>query len=338
MTQDTIHRAPIVRLYRKFAILTIGAVVLLIGIGGVVRTTGSGMGCPDWPKCFGMWIPPTDVSQLPPNYQEIYKDHGYASMEFNAVKTWIEYINRLIGVLIGFITLATAALSLRLRKILPQVTRLSILALIMVIVQGGIGAYVVRTNLQVGLITVHMIVALGILLVLIFAYLRSSPPVVQGGYTEIQIPKSIWMLGIICLVFLFTQVILGTQVREQIDLVAKELGGQNRDKWIASLGKTYHIHKYFYYGVLGSFIAWAWSLNALAKMLGSIRLTRLLMGLLLGAEIALGIGMHHFGIPAWIQPLHLIFATCLVGANVYLLGLLLQVSVYNTQPLILEEL
>ena len=338
MTQDTIHRAPIVRLYRRFAILTIGAVVLLIAIGGIVRTTGSGMGCPDWPKCFGTWIPPTDVSQLPPNYQEIYKDHGYASMEFNAMKTWIEYINRLIGVLIGFITLATALISLRLRRILPQVTRLSILALFMVIVQGGIGAYVVRTNLQVGLITLHMVVALGILIVLIWAYLRSLPPLVLKKETELQIPNSVWILGIIFLTFLLVQVILGTQVREQVDIVAKELGEENRASWIARLGQTYHLHKYFYYAVLGSFLAWAWSLNPFVKVLGSLKIARLLIGLLLGAEIALGIGMHHFGIPAWIQPLHLVFATCLVGGNVYLLGLLAQLNVPKTQPLILEEL
>ena len=103
---------------------------------GVVRSTGSGMGCPDWPKCFGRWVPPTQASQLPVDYKEIYTAQrvlknqklartlqrlGFAQVagsifahptqyietDFNPVKTWIEYLNRLLGALIGVIVVLT---------------------------------------------------------------------------------------------------------------------------------------------------------------------------------------------------------------------------------------
>ena len=80
-------------LYQKTALITIAATFFLIFVGGLVRASGAGLGCPDWPKCYGLWIPPTTVEGLPSEFDE---------SAFNAVKTWTEYVNRLIGVLIGF--------------------------------------------------------------------------------------------------------------------------------------------------------------------------------------------------------------------------------------------
>jgi cytochrome c oxidase assembly protein subunit 15 len=98
------------------------------------------MGCPDWPKCFGSWVPPTQVNQLPDNYRQVYRDNrilknerlaaslskmgfyevanqlvnnpaAYIETEFNATKTWIEYVNRLVGALIGILIFLTLIFS-----------------------------------------------------------------------------------------------------------------------------------------------------------------------------------------------------------------------------------
>lgn len=94
--------------FRRIGILTIFAVYIVILMGGIVRASGAGMGCPDWPTCFGQWIPPTEEAQLPANYHEIYAQRGYQNTQFNPVKTWTEYSNRLVGVSIGFLIFLTA--------------------------------------------------------------------------------------------------------------------------------------------------------------------------------------------------------------------------------------
>jgi cytochrome c oxidase assembly protein subunit 15 len=118
----------------RFQWIVLVLIFLVVFAGSFVRMSGSGMGCPDWPKCFGSVIPPTSVDQLPANYQEIYlqkrlakNDRFVATLsklgfeetanqlandksiqveeEFNATKTWTEYINRLLGFLAGNVML-----------------------------------------------------------------------------------------------------------------------------------------------------------------------------------------------------------------------------------------
>jgi len=158
-----------IRRFRRLGILTVTAVYCLILIAGAVRATGSGMGCPDWPTCFGQWIPPVNVSQLPENYQQIYAERGYAETEFNVTKTWIEYTNRLVGVLIGILIFLTMVVSL------------SVAAFLAVVFQGWLGSRVVASNLHPGMITLHMLLAQAIVAMLICAVMRSQREVISGA-------------------------------------------------------------------------------------------------------------------------------------------------------------
>lgn len=154
-----------VLIFRRLGILTVIAVYLLILVGGIVRSTGAGMGCPDWPKCFGQWIPPTKVSELPENYKDVYANQRkeknqklakylqilgfselskkmlhdnqmYVEADFNALKTWIEYLNRLLGVLIGFLIFLTLIFSTTFFKQKPIVFGFSLLSFVLVGIQG----------------------------------------------------------------------------------------------------------------------------------------------------------------------------------------------------------
>src|ERR1043166_9505565 len=154
--------------FRRLTISTLVAVYVLILVGGVVRSTGSGMGCPDWPKCFGCLVPPTNVSQLPRDYKQKYvterivKNQRFAKIldvfgfgdlatrlrqdksilvpeEFNAAKTWVEYINRLLGEITGMALLFTAIYSFSYRKISTTIVVLSIFNVILVGFQAWFG-------------------------------------------------------------------------------------------------------------------------------------------------------------------------------------------------------
>ena len=91
------------RLYKKFVFLSVLTTYFLIFLGGLVRVSGAGLGCPDWPKCFGRWIPPLNVRQLPADFDP---------QLFNFTLAWIEYINRIVGMLVGLLILISAILAI----------------------------------------------------------------------------------------------------------------------------------------------------------------------------------------------------------------------------------
>jgi cytochrome c oxidase assembly protein subunit 15 len=151
--------------FYRLVVSTLVAVYILILVGGIVRSTGSGMGCPDWPKCFGAWVPPTSVKELPDNYKEVYasyrekKNHRFAKYlvafgmsdtaeqllqdktvlheaDFNPTKTLIEYINRLVGVVIGFLIFVVFIFSLKYWKTDSKITLIAFITFVLVGFQG----------------------------------------------------------------------------------------------------------------------------------------------------------------------------------------------------------
>lgn len=300
--------------YARIGTLTIAAVYFLILVGGIVRASGAGMGCPDWPTCFGQWIPPTDESQLPANYHEIYADRGYADTRFNPVKTWTEYVNRLIGVSIGLLILTTLVRSFAFWRTDRMIVWLSLAVFLGVSFQAWLGSAVVSSNLRPVVITAHMVMAFLIVCTLIYAVVRS-----QRGYFEnldlSGLPDNFRNILTFALGLTLIQIAMGTQIRETVDTIAA-LDTLQRDLWRERFPVVFYIHRSFSAIILLTNLYLAWKMvrggNRLYARFGFV-----LAGLVLAA-IGAGVTLDRFGFPAVAQPLHLLLANLLFGTQFFL--------------------
>lgn len=304
---------------------TLAIVYLVILAGSIVRATGSGMGCPDWPKCFGSWVPPTSVSQLPADYQTRYALPGHVPV-FNAVKTWVEYLNRLLGVLTGlfiFSTLLTSFAYWRTNRIIVWV---SLAAFLLVGLQGWLGAKVVSTVLAPWMITIHMLMALLITCLLVYAV--AWPQITP---TMMQPNKRDWFAYVFAAGFATTllQIVFGIFVRQHVDAAALQLGRAARDQWLDG-SKWFYVHRTF---------AWLFVINCATTyvfmrkygLVGTMiaRLFYVSIGIV-ALNILMGVLLTYAGFPAFAQPLHLLGASLLLG--VYLLLFLMTIKRPAARP------
>lgn len=335
------NRSQRTSLYGRFSLITLISVYLLILVGGIVRTTGSGMGCPDWPKCFDQWVPPTSEAELPTNYREVYSEYrmqknirfarylSFFGMEetadklltdesikeerpFNKYNTWIEYINRLIGALIGLFILLTFVFSLRYFNKDRIIFYASLATLILVIFQGWIGSIVVSTNLVPWMVTIHMLLAILIVFFLTFLVYRSRKD--KGNPVALRDRSLIQIVIILGIVTMIVQIIMGTQVREGIDLMAATLGDGARSEWISGLGNEFLVHRSFSWVILilnGILVYLYWRQKANMKVTGAI-----MTGILL--SVMTGVIMTYMGMPAFAQPIHLLLGTVIIGLQFFL--------------------
>ena len=332
--------------YRKLNFITLILLFVLILAGGIVRSTGSGMGCPDWPKCFGKIIPPTDVSELPKNYKEefltkrkikndrlskmlsyfgfnelsnkILNDKSiYVEDDFNVYKTWIEYLNRLLGAIVGFSILLTFISSFKYIKSEKNIFIFSLITLILVLFQAWIGSIVVSTKLMPGIITLHMIIALLIICLVIYTYFLSTKNKIYiSKFSDINFIKYFIIINLVALLF---QISLGTQIRESVDLIAISLGENLRNTWVDNLGFEFFIHRSFSLFILGMNLYLVYLFIVNKRFLMIYYKIIILILLLISTEIITGVGMAYFSIPSFLQPIHLLLAFFIFSLLFYML-------------------
>lgn len=303
--------------FRRISMITVCAVYFLILVGGIVRASGAGMGCPDWPTCFGQWIPPTEESQLPSNYHEIYSQRGYADTNFNVVKTWTEYVNRLIGVSIGLLILSTVWFSRHFLKSDKRIFYVSLGALLLVAFQGWLGAAVVASNLKPFMITLHMLLALVIVALLIYATSRAQ----RDYFARLDLGQRSESFNTVLLAAMgmtLIQVMMGTQIRETVDLLAHQYDYAQRNLWVEKLPLIFDVHRYFSWLILlvNGWLAWQlWRGPAKGSPLFPAAIA---LVVLVVAAIGIGLALDKLHIPAYAQPLHLLTANLIFGVQFFI--------------------
>ena len=327
--------------FRTLSKVALILIYLVIIAGSVVRMTGSGMGCPDWPKCFGYYIPPTHESQLlfKPNHEykkgmmilldseqfmvakkdfisnkvydannwELYSTHDFAI--YNPVHTWTEYISRLIGAFSGLPILILGIWSLWFFNKNKWITVIALLTLFGMGFQAWLGKTVVDSNLAPYKITIHMVMALLIVsfvLYLIFA--------TKTSFKLQKYHSFFYTLLVIGIVLTLIQIVLGTQVRQFVDEQTKMMGYE-KSLWLAQPELDFYVHRSTSILVLvinGYLLFINKKLN-----LGYKKIDLVLNCILL--EFFSGIMMYYFDFPFLSQPLHLVIASILFGIQMYIL-------------------
>ncbi|MFT5922544.1 MAG: cytochrome c oxidase assembly protein subunit 15 [Flavobacteriales bacterium] len=321
---------------KRFAWISLIFVHLVILAGSVVRMTGSGMGCPDWPKCFGYAIPPTSEeqvswgedrvflsgqmivhneelliaqtdftsgSEIAPSNWKVYEKHDYAT--FNPFHTWVEFINRFIGALTGIPVLILAFLTLRyaFKKRKVAVPLLGLGTLFMLGFEAWLGKLVVDGNLIPGSITIHMFGSILIVFLLLSLIRRMDGKELISSDSK---PKRIL---IVLIIVGLLQVFLGTQVREEVDELVHQ-GVLDRSSWIAQLSGMFNVHRSFSWVVIALTIALVFFMKKMQKWSTEMNL---IVGFVL-FQFAVGVVFTYLNMPAFLQPAHLLGAIGMLGA------------------------
>lgn len=268
------------------------------------------MGCPDWPRCFGKIIPPTEESQLPADYKTRYMVKGQPAV-FNVQKTWIEYVNRLIGALTGVFIFTAFVLSLRFKED-KQVALYSGLGLVLVIFEGILGKLTVDENLKPIIVSLHFWGAVAVILSVLYAVTRLFRKDFSSENWKPSGTSTYWILLLILITVV--QMVLGSRVRQTVDEISFSLGFERRGEWIeqleANLG-AFQIHRILAYLVIAlmAYIYWYILKNAplRVKRIGWILAVALLV------EFAGGLIMAEGNIPAAIQPIHMLASTIFIS-------------------------
>lgn len=279
-------------------------------MGGIVRVTGSGLGCPDWPLCYGQIIPPMDIT------------------------AWIEYMHRLSGALAGVFILLLFASGITRYSMQDMVLKLIMLTPIIVIIQGLFGAYTVLTEISPIVALIHTGIAnalvglLAIIVALSYDYgsykLNKDLRHIFEGY---------WRIALWLLVLTYVLILSGayvTRTGSSLACQAIPLCGVPFAE-MAEIQWNHMMHR------LIAFVVFLIAVLVLfrARQIESVRINKISKAMLyvLSVQILLGVGNVVMGLPSELRALHLTTAALFFAVCSALVGVLWGIKMYNLDNL-----
>jgi heme a synthase len=308
--------------FQYFSYLSTGLTYLLIFVGGLVRVAGAGMGCPDWPKCFDRWIPPTNLEQLP--------DH-IDPAKFNIVLAWIEYSNRLFGALVGLVITITTFLAFKYYKHVDRIKWSVLAAFFLTLLEGWLGSVLVDTVLNPITITLHLLLALVIVMLLLYAaqeayYVENPDSEKMSRYSS----NLKWMFGLLAGILL-AEVVLGTEIRGGLEMIREDNPMVESQFLLNMLGPFKYIHTILGFIITGfSGILWYRLVyNSINPSKIMTQISTAIIGLVL-TQIITGELLVFLNVIPLIQLFHMWFASWILGL------IMIQYTAWNQSQLAYE--
>ncbi len=191
--------------FKRLVFITTLLTFVLIMLGAYVRLSDAGLGCPDWPGCYGKLTPSHAVEEIQRAVVEQGGEHGPVS----TAKAWKEMVHRYIATALGFLIIAIAVIAWHKRNTLQQSPFLATVLVAVVCLQGAFGAWTVTMLLKPAIVTGHLIGGMLLLSLLMLLYLRQVKNVSLGPVGGLQVPLSTGFLAILGLFVVALQIILG---------------------------------------------------------------------------------------------------------------------------------
>ncbi len=189
----------IYRIYRKSLFLIFFLTLDLISFGAFVRLTNSGLGCPDWPGCYGKLSPQGALKEI----EEATKIQPFGPVTI--LKAWIEMIHRYLASILGILIGVISFISFYYKRCFNHSPYFTLMLFILTCIQGAFGAWTVIYSLMPIIVSIHLLLALCVLTLITILVERESLTIVNISTAQKKL-KSLMLIGVF---LIFIQIFLG---------------------------------------------------------------------------------------------------------------------------------